>query len=165
MPAGRPPWTPVTPTETMSWSVTSPLTCHVRHRLGCFADSDCTAHLQLKDIGSGNFGVAKLMRYKTTGELVAVKFIERGDKVLLCCRLAATMPFVKAPHGSQLTSLLWGLCPLLQVTVPSSQIIDIHALGWRCTLECVNCRLTRMSSARLSTTAPCCTQTSSSSGR
>ena len=37
--------------------------------------------LQLKDIGSGNFGVAKLMRYKPTGELVAVKFIERGDKV------------------------------------------------------------------------------------
>lgn len=35
----------------------------------------------LKDIGSGNFGVAKLMRYKTTGELVAVKFIERGDKI------------------------------------------------------------------------------------
>ncbi len=39
------------------------------------------ASLQLKDIGSGNFGVAKLMRYKPTGELVAVKFIERGDKV------------------------------------------------------------------------------------
>ena len=47
---------------------------------------------QLKDIGSGNFGVAKLMRYKPTGELVAVKFIERGDKVsrkqrLLPCQL------------------------------------------------------------------------------
>lgn len=37
----------------------------------------------LKDIGSGNFGVAKLMRDKKTKELVAVKFIERGDKVLL----------------------------------------------------------------------------------
>lgn len=35
----------------------------------------------LKEIGSGNFGVAKLMRYKLTGELVAVKFIERGDKI------------------------------------------------------------------------------------
>ena len=40
---------------------------------------------QLKDIGSGNFGVAKLMRYKPTGELVAVKFIERGDKVTPPC--------------------------------------------------------------------------------
>lgn len=35
----------------------------------------------LKEIGSGNFGVAKLMRYKVTGELVAVKFIERGNKI------------------------------------------------------------------------------------
>jgi hypothetical protein len=36
---------------------------------------------QVKDIGSGNFGVAKLMRDKRTGAQVAVKFIERGDKV------------------------------------------------------------------------------------
>lgn len=35
----------------------------------------------IKDIGSGNFGVAKLMRDKKTKEVVAVKFIERGDKV------------------------------------------------------------------------------------
>ncbi|XP_076957538.1 serine/threonine-protein kinase SRK2E-like isoform X2 [Bidens hawaiensis] len=35
----------------------------------------------LKDIGSGNFGVARLMRDKQTNELVAVKYIERGDKI------------------------------------------------------------------------------------
>lgn len=35
----------------------------------------------LKDIGSGNFGVARLMRDKKTRELVAVKYIERGEKV------------------------------------------------------------------------------------
>ncbi|KAB2055650.1 hypothetical protein ES319_A11G051800v1 [Gossypium barbadense] len=35
----------------------------------------------VKDIGSGNFGVARLMRDKITRELVAVKYIERGDKV------------------------------------------------------------------------------------
>ncbi|KAL0863271.1 hypothetical protein Bca101_042389 [Brassica carinata] len=34
----------------------------------------------VKDIGSGNFGVARLMRDKVTKELVAVKYIERGDK-------------------------------------------------------------------------------------
>lgn len=39
--------------------------------------------IQIRDIGSGNFGVAKLMRDKVTGELVAVKFIERGEKVSL----------------------------------------------------------------------------------
>eukprot|EP00249_Psilotum_nudum_P009680 c22090_g1_i1 orf=254-1258(+) len=35
----------------------------------------------VRDIGSGNFGVARSMRDKKTGELVAVKFIERGKKI------------------------------------------------------------------------------------
>ncbi|KOM45056.1 hypothetical protein LR48_Vigan06g036200 [Vigna angularis] len=35
----------------------------------------------VRDIGSGNFGVARLMRDKQTQELVAVKYIERGEKV------------------------------------------------------------------------------------
>ncbi|KAH7851764.1 hypothetical protein Vadar_016269 [Vaccinium darrowii] len=35
----------------------------------------------LRDIGSGNFGVAKLVRDKWSNEHYAVKFIERGDKI------------------------------------------------------------------------------------
>ena len=35
----------------------------------------------VRDIGYGNFGVARLMRDKQTNELVAVKYIERGEKV------------------------------------------------------------------------------------
>jgi serine/threonine-protein kinase SRK2 len=35
----------------------------------------------VKDIGSGNFGVARLMRNKLTKELVAMKYIQRGPKV------------------------------------------------------------------------------------
>ncbi|XP_076909371.1 serine/threonine-protein kinase SRK2I-like [Bidens hawaiensis] len=35
----------------------------------------------VRDIGSGNFGVARLMRNKETKELVAVKYIERGEKI------------------------------------------------------------------------------------
>ncbi|XP_020106827.1 serine/threonine-protein kinase SAPK7-like isoform X2 [Ananas comosus] len=35
----------------------------------------------LKDIGSGNFGVARLMRNKETKELVAMKYIPRGQKI------------------------------------------------------------------------------------
>ncbi|KAL7175988.1 hypothetical protein ACSBR2_029543 [Camellia fascicularis] len=35
----------------------------------------------VKDIGSGNFGVAKLVRDKWTRELFAVKLIERGEKI------------------------------------------------------------------------------------
>ena len=35
----------------------------------------------LKELGAGNFGVARLAKDKKTGELVAVKYIERGKKV------------------------------------------------------------------------------------
>ncbi|XP_042388565.1 serine/threonine-protein kinase SAPK7-like [Zingiber officinale] len=35
----------------------------------------------VRDIGSGNFGVAKLMRNKETRELVAMKYIERGQRI------------------------------------------------------------------------------------
>lgn len=35
----------------------------------------------VKDIGSGNFGVAGLMRNKETTEVVAMKYIKRGHKV------------------------------------------------------------------------------------
>nr|AFK33547.1 unknown [Medicago truncatula] len=35
----------------------------------------------VKDIGSGNFGVARLMRHKDTKQLVAMKYIERGHKI------------------------------------------------------------------------------------
>ncbi|KAH1245943.1 Serine/threonine-protein kinase SRK2A [Glycine max] len=37
----------------------------------------------VKDLGAGNFGVARLMRNKVTKELVAMKYIERGPKVVL----------------------------------------------------------------------------------
>ncbi|TXG60229.1 hypothetical protein EZV62_014802 [Acer yangbiense] len=37
----------------------------------------------VKDLGSGNFGVARLMRHKETKQLVAMKYIERGHKVVL----------------------------------------------------------------------------------
>ncbi|PHU04965.1 Serine/threonine-protein kinase SAPK7 [Capsicum chinense] len=36
----------------------------------------------VKDIGSENFGVARLMRHKETKVLVAMKYIERGHKVV-----------------------------------------------------------------------------------
>ncbi|KAG7588092.1 Protein kinase domain [Arabidopsis suecica] len=35
----------------------------------------------VKDIGAGNFGVARLMRVKNSKELVAMKYIERGPKI------------------------------------------------------------------------------------
>ncbi|WOL06114.1 serine/threonine-protein kinase SAPK3-like [Canna indica] len=35
----------------------------------------------LKELGAGNFGVARLVKDKKTGELLAVKYIERGKKI------------------------------------------------------------------------------------
>lgn len=35
----------------------------------------------VKELGSGNFGVARLVRDRLTKELLAIKFIERGNKV------------------------------------------------------------------------------------
>ncbi|PIN14747.1 Serine/threonine protein kinase [Handroanthus impetiginosus] len=35
----------------------------------------------VKNLGAGNFGVAKLLRHKETKELVAMKYIERGRKI------------------------------------------------------------------------------------
>ncbi|KAI8530298.1 hypothetical protein RHMOL_Rhmol11G0045700 [Rhododendron molle] len=37
----------------------------------------------LKELGSGNFGVARLVRDKKSKELLAVKYIERGKKTFL----------------------------------------------------------------------------------
>ncbi|KAE8721956.1 transmembrane 9 superfamily member 3 [Hibiscus syriacus] len=37
----------------------------------------------VKDIGSGNFVVERLMHNKETKELVAMKYIDRGQKVIL----------------------------------------------------------------------------------
>ncbi|KAJ0040256.1 hypothetical protein Pint_27524 [Pistacia integerrima] len=37
----------------------------------------------VKDLGAGNFGIARLMRNKETKELVAMKYIDRGHKVVL----------------------------------------------------------------------------------
>lgn len=41
----------------------------------------CTCCEQVKDLGEGASGVAVLMRDKGSGELLAVKYIPRGDKV------------------------------------------------------------------------------------
>lgn len=40
--------------------------------------------LQIRDLNSGTFGFVELAYDKVTGQQVAVKFIERGDKVRYC---------------------------------------------------------------------------------
>lgn len=48
----------------------------------------------VKDLGAGNFGVARLMRHKDTKELVAMKYIERGLKVLWSASRVSFIPTV-----------------------------------------------------------------------
>lgn len=52
----------------------------------CFAIVE--SWLQIRDLNSGTFGFVELALDKTTGQQVAIKFIERGDKVWApptCC--------------------------------------------------------------------------------
>uniref|UniRef100_A0A6V7QWR8 non-specific serine/threonine protein kinase n=1 Tax=Ananas comosus var. bracteatus TaxID=296719 RepID=A0A6V7QWR8_ANACO len=46
----------------------------------------------IRDIGSGNFGVAKLVRDVATRELYAVKFIERGKRFAFACFFCSKNP-------------------------------------------------------------------------
>lgn len=48
----------------------------------CCDSEEMERYEYVKDIGSGNFGVAKLVRDRWTKELFAVKYIERGQKVI-----------------------------------------------------------------------------------
>lgn len=64
----------------------------------------------VRDIGSGNFGVARLMRDKQTNELVAVKYIERGDKVGLLHLLRFLISFRVLCLCLKLQSLVFFFC-------------------------------------------------------
>jgi hypothetical protein len=99
-------------------------------------DGDRYEHV--RDIGSGNFGVARLMRTRASGELVAVKYIDRGEKVLCSASppLLSHLLFSRKQH----------LC-----------------LGDGERGSC--CRSTRTCSGRSSTTGRCGTPTSSGSRR
>lgn len=62
--------------------------------------------MKVKEIGKGTYGVAELMRDTATGELVAVKFIERGEKVRrrVC---AAGWLGLQMWRGFSLTVVVW----------------------------------------------------------
>ena len=47
----------------------------------------------VRDFGSRNFGVARMMRDKQTKELVAVKYIDRGEKVSVLINLFSSFSF------------------------------------------------------------------------
>jgi hypothetical protein len=63
------------------------------------------APVQVKDLGSGNFGLARLEREIATGELVAIKYIERGHGVRWPARVRAErQPFARRAAGRALAA-------------------------------------------------------------
>ncbi|KAL0836589.1 hypothetical protein Bca101_088478 [Brassica carinata] len=52
----------------------------------------------VKEIGSGNFGVARLMRVKDSKELVAMKYIERGPKLKCASSHLSQVHYVQICH-------------------------------------------------------------------
>ena len=57
-------------------------------------------YLQIRDLNSGTFGFVELALDKSTGQQVAVKFIERGDKVLSCTAPCVLDPCMHRYDGS-----------------------------------------------------------------
>ena len=85
--------------------------------LGCqFIIKHLHLPLQIRDLNSGTFGFVELALDKTTGQQVAVKFIERGDKVLSCTALCCS-------SGSLLSASVMSIIPS---TVDHSPIVDIE---------------------------------------
>jgi len=73
----------------------------------------------VKDIGSGNFGVARLMRDKISNGLVAVKYIERGQKVSL-----SFSPFLYVKKIAFFGFWVWDILP--KSARPSANTISVE---------------------------------------
>jgi serine/threonine protein kinase len=68
----------------------------------------------IRKIGSGNFGVAHLLRDKATQELFAAKYIERGSMVV-------------CPHHMHV---------YMHPIHPDIHAMDMHACIWKCLFVC-----------------------------
>ncbi|RWW28407.1 hypothetical protein GW17_00007130 [Ensete ventricosum] len=87
----------------------------------------------VRDIGSGNFGIARLMRDKQTRELVAVKYIVRGEKVgwSSSCTEHTDTWYTKVPSCAKSTG------HLLDWYVPSVLSGKVFFTGKACTARYV----------------------------
>lgn len=63
--------------------------------------------LQIKDLNSGTFGFVQLCKDKTTQELVAIKFIERGEKVCTGLTRLSGQTWRRCMHGGVPRGCRW----------------------------------------------------------
>ena len=72
------------------------------------SDQPHSKYEKIRDLNSGTFGFVQLCKDKTTNELVAIKFIERGDKVCvwergsLCRGMCTRIQCLRAQAGPPL---------------------------------------------------------------
>ncbi len=72
--------------------------------------------LQIRDLNSGTFGFVELALDKSTGQQVAVKFIERGDKVLSVLLFGHGLFFCGLGPPRTLTCTCGGCVPIAIVS-------------------------------------------------
>uniref|UniRef100_A0A164UAJ7 Protein kinase domain-containing protein n=1 Tax=Daucus carota subsp. sativus TaxID=79200 RepID=A0A164UAJ7_DAUCS len=97
----------------------------------------------VKDIGSGNFGIARLMRDKQTKELVAVKYIERGDKRILNVQYCIPENIEISPECRHLISRIFVADPAMnkwsllkeEATIPSYKFTIVLRLIYAVSLS------------------------------
>ena len=77
---------------------------------------------QIRDLNSGTFGFVELALDKTTGQQVAIKFIERGDKA------RGKGPFARPPRPAPLPSRP-GFTPATQCLHPLWGAVFCSMLG------------------------------------
>ena len=118
-----------------------------RLRLPVYSCSRLT-RTQIRDLNSGTFGFVELALDKTTGQQVAIKFIERGDKVhtpflshalAVLSKLLPPLPECRPPHEEAVVaerstpgSTLFALCPGHQVCGEGNSESSVpHAPAYR----------------------------------
>lgn len=117
--------------------------------------------MQIRDLNSGTFGFVQLARDKQTGEMIACKFIERGDKVGVSLMVQA--------HSLSGWLAAWQAGAAAADAVARKQDVGADpcpVAGAHNPFACAACnRLPSMWSVRSSTTGAWCTLTSCSSRR
>lgn len=94
----------------------------------------CPPHAQIRELGHGAYGTAVLMRNRETGEMVAVKFIERGAQARGLAAVLRRLPAHPAALAGAACCLLRQSNSTAMCTLPGAGCPHCHRLP--CSLHC-----------------------------